>query len=169
MAEASLVAILAVCSYTDWKERKIYNWATLGGTCLALIYNLYYFGAQGIKVSLIGWMVGTGILIIPYLFGGIGAGDVKLLGTVGAYLGAGAVFQSFLVAALLGGIYATTILTRQRKFFSTIKKIAVGLTLVFSGAYQFGSLSIQENTAAVTIPYGVVIAAGTLLVIILGG
>ncbi len=57
-----------------------------------------------------GMALGIGIFILPYLVGGMGAGDVKLMGAVGAVLGPGGVFMAFLATALAGGILALLVM-----------------------------------------------------------
>jgi len=50
--------------------------------------------------------LGMGLFIILYLMGGMGAGDVKLIGAVGSMLGPYMVLTAVLCTALIGGICA---------------------------------------------------------------
>ena len=72
----------------------------------ALILYSFAAGIDGFFFSLKGIAVGIGVLLIPYLLGGMGAGDAKLMGAVGGFLGAKGVFGAFLLTAAIGGIYA---------------------------------------------------------------
>jgi len=125
-AKVLLAGILITCCITDIVARKIYNWASLGGALVGLTLNCYYFGLHGLALAVLGWFTGISILIIPYSLGGIGAGDAKLLGTVGAFLGAGFAWNSFLLAAILGGIYSAAVLLYQRKLLITLKSAFIG-------------------------------------------
>ncbi len=53
-----------------------------------------------------GLFLGVAFLLPVYLIGGMGAGDVKLMGAVGSILGPQGVFIAFLYSAIAGGLYA---------------------------------------------------------------
>src|SRR3989338_3422107 len=84
----------------DLKARRVPNWLTLGTFILVLLYNLILFNWNGLLISLSGFFVGILLLLIPYLMGGMGAGDVKLLGTLGALTSYKSVISIFLYSAL---------------------------------------------------------------------
>ena len=63
-------------------------------------------GAQGALSSLSGLGLGIGLLLLPYLMGGMGAGDVKALGALGALIGPGPLLHVFVYMGLLGGAFA---------------------------------------------------------------
>ena len=58
-----------------------------------------------------GRLFGFGSLLIFYMLGGIGTGDVKLLAGVGAWLGMPLTFHVFLAASLAAGMYAVAVLS----------------------------------------------------------
>ena len=86
----------------DLKARRVPNWLTLGTFILVLLYNLILFNWNGLLISLSGFFVGILLLLIPYLMGGMGAGDVKLLGTLGALTSYKSVISIFLYSAICG-------------------------------------------------------------------
>ncbi len=96
--------VLVICFVTDIREQKIYNKVVLPSILIVLILNILYYGFEGMKLSFFGFLAGLGILIIPYLFGGMGAGDVKLLAFVGAAKGVAFVINSAIYMAIVGGI-----------------------------------------------------------------
>ena len=53
-----------------------------------------------------GWAVGIAIFFVPFALGGLGAGDVKLLGAIGAWLGPMNALWVGLYAGAAGGILA---------------------------------------------------------------
>src|SRR5690606_21318341 len=88
------------------RTRRIPNVLTLGGALAASLYFLATDGPAALLTSASGWAVGI-ILFMPlYLLRGLGAGDVKLLGTAGAWLGPSAVVSVALYAVLAGGLLA---------------------------------------------------------------
>ena len=105
--------------------------------------------------------MGIAILIVPYLMGGMGAGDAKLMGTVGAVVGAKGVFVSFLFTAIVGGIYALIVLLRNRQYskgFIT-RNTTTAKTFLFTG--QFIPISDNAEKKKPKLCYGVAIALGT--------
>jgi len=169
LAKILLITILLICCYTDLRTRKLYNWATLGGALLGFITNYYYLGTRGLSIAFIGWVTGIIVLIIPYSMGGIGAGDVKLLGAIGAFLGPYRAVQSFLIAAILGGIYAAAILSKQKKLLAITKGSIMELSIFVMSGFQINTfVGEKDGTAAATIPYGLLLSIGALVVFLLG-
>ena len=68
-------------------------------------------GGGGRKIGGLG--VGLACLMFFYIKGGMGAGDVKLLGAIGAILGPSQVVLAFAFAAMLGGLYSLALLFNQ--------------------------------------------------------
>ena len=105
----SLLAVLLISSVTDLAWHRIPNTLLLPALVLALILHTSGDGLDGMLSAAAGFLVGLMFLMPLYAMGGMGAGDVKLLGVVGAFLGpsgacvAGAV--ALIAGALLGVIY----------------------------------------------------------------
>lgn len=116
MATNTLLILTAVITiWTDSRRRKIYNIILGPIFLLALFYNAYTGGWQGLLLSLTGTLVGFLLLLLPYRFGGVGGGDVKLLAVFGALLGARFVLTAFLYGAILGGLLAGYKMLRKEK------------------------------------------------------
>ena len=101
-----LLVLLAVAGAIDVRTRRIPNWLTL----LIVVTGVANAAAHGVPTtlpqSLLGLLVGFGILIVPYVLGAMGGGDVKMLAGVGAWLGPWAAFQVYCVAAIVGLLIA---------------------------------------------------------------
>lgn len=84
----SLVFIFTlVAAITDLRTRKIPNWLTVPACVAGIAFHLVTGGLSGLGVALGGFAVGFGLLLVLWLIGGGGAGDVKLMGALGAWLG----------------------------------------------------------------------------------
>jgi prepilin peptidase CpaA len=96
-------AFLFLCCATDTFLGEIPNSLNLTLILSALLYHGLNGGAGAIGTSLLGLLLGGALLMIPYLLGGTGGGDVKALAALGALLGPAAIFQMFLYTGLIGG------------------------------------------------------------------
>lgn len=113
----ALLLILLVAAIIDWRTFKIPNLVTIPAAVGALTYYTGMHGFSGLLFSLAGLGIGLLLLLIPYLMGGLGGGDVKLMGVVGAFLGAKAVIIAFLFSAIIGGLYALSLIVIHRDCF----------------------------------------------------
>jgi Flp pilus assembly protein protease CpaA len=164
MIDLFLLLILLICVITDVKSRKIYNKVIYPALLIGFIYHFVSGGWEGLSHSFIGFLIGLGLLLIPYMMGGMGAGDVKLLALVGALKGGSFVFESFLYMALVGGIIALGIILFRS---GVLKSLIYFLSSLKSGVRNTAILSKGSLTA--TYPYGVAIAAGTVICLLAEG
>lgn len=112
-----LNSVMVISAVTDLRYQKIPNMVTLPAALAALAYHTMVNGLDGFLFSGAGLAVGISLLIFPYLMGGMGAGDVKLMGVVGSFIGPKQVFYAFLIIAIIGGIYALLLMVFQRPSF----------------------------------------------------
>jgi prepilin peptidase CpaA len=158
-----LLIVLAICSVTDLTQRRIPNLLT-GPTMLAalLAYGLLG-GMEGLLFSLRGLAFGLAVFLAPYLLGGMGAGDVKLMGGVGAVLGPAHTFIAILFIAIAGGCMALGMMLYRGTLRQTLSKIC--MSLLFLGAHQDASLLRVDKNARPQdgIPYALAITSGVCL------
>ena len=103
-----LTVLVLVAAYTDSQYWRIPNWLTYTGTLWALAINSgqslvgnetsrQMLGAVGIGQSLLGFAALFFGLLIVCSFSGGGAGDVKMGGAIGSFLGLKNGFEAFLI------------------------------------------------------------------------
>lgn len=162
---ATLSIMLAVCMYTDYRYRRIPNDITFPSMLLALGYHSFTSGTAGFVSSGAGLLLGIALLIIPFLLGGMGAGDAKLMGAIGAFTGPIGILYVFIYTAIAGGLYAFLLLLFNRKFrTSFIAKHAPTLQLfVLTRKWIPDENPFVENSPKLC--YGLAIAAGAYLYI----
>lgn len=97
---------LVIAAVTDVRLGRIPNWLTFSLAGFGMTVHTILEGWAGFLFSVEGLGLGIGCLLFFYIMGGMGAGDVKFLGSIGAVIGSPAVLQVFLLTALLGGLYA---------------------------------------------------------------
>jgi prepilin peptidase CpaA len=121
--------MLCAASFTDWRQRKIPNKLLLPSFITALLINFFQSGQTGLLSSLSGAVIGFVLLLVPYLLGGMGAGDVKLLMVIGSFGGAKLVIYSFLFGAIAGGIISAYILIYNAVRHKNIVSLPYGIPL----------------------------------------
>ncbi|MBT2639965.1 prepilin peptidase [Bacillus sp. ISL-39] len=159
-----LITLIVICVITDLRERKIYNKVLFPFLLAGLALNTATDGIQGLTFALAGTAVGFSILLIPYLLGGMGAGDVKLLAVVGSLKGAVFVLTAAVYMALAGGILALLILFFRKGAINRLKQIGMFLGGLRSGMKVPHGL--DKEALNTTYPYGVAIAIGALAAIV---
>ena len=97
---------LVTAAITDIRYARIPNWLTVSLAGFGLVVNGWLYGWTGFFWSVQGLGLGIGCLLFFYIKGGMGAGDVKLLGAIGAVIGPVHIFPAFLAAVILGGVYS---------------------------------------------------------------
>lgn len=165
-ADILLVVIMAVCVFTDLRSRKIYNVVIFPALVWAIGVHALTGGWSGLAYSLLGFAVGLCVLLIPYLMGGMGAGDVKLLALVGALEGYVFVLEASVYMALIGGLMAIGIILFKKGFRERMRRIGLMLLCI-----RFRMLPKLEGGYWTTgaYPYGVAIAGGSLAALALKG
>ncbi|HEX8202285.1 MAG TPA: A24 family peptidase [Isosphaeraceae bacterium] len=103
MTVVTVVALIA--AITDIRSFRVSNFLTLPLLVSGLVYQAG-FGPLGLVESLMGALSSFALFLAFYLLGGMGAGDVKLMAGVGAWLGMPKTFQVILASSILAGVYA---------------------------------------------------------------
>ena len=134
---------------------------------IGILYHSYNSGFYGFRFSMLGTITGIGLLIGPYFFGKMGAGDAKLLGAVGSFIGFKSVFISFLFTAVAGGIYALLIIVLNKSKYNGFLTNFYYSALNFFVTRKLVSFEDQEDIRQrPKLCYGLAIAAGTGIFII---
>jgi prepilin peptidase CpaA len=160
--DSFLLLVLLTAVIYDLRYQKIPNWLTLSTFILGVVYHIYLQGVSGLLFSIEGASAGIALLIVPYLMGGMGAGDAKLMGAVGAMLGPKGIFVAFLLTALIGGVYAVGVLT----FYGSVSQMLgrYGLLLkTFFLTRKIIYIPPSEQEKKPRLRYGVAIALGTIM------
>lgn len=105
------VGVVAIAVATDLKTRRIPNVLTFGAALAAFAAHGYLAGWSGLGSSLAGWAIGAAFFFPFFALCGMGAGDVKLLAAVGAWLGPAATVWVALFSGVAGGAMALVVAT----------------------------------------------------------
>jgi prepilin peptidase CpaA len=115
-----LLLVAVTCAVTDLWKGKIYNAITYPAMALGVVLGVVQHGVPGIFFALGGFAVGFFPAFVLFALGGMGGGDVKLLGAIGAIAGAVAATETLILAFLVGGLFALGKLAWHGQLFATL-------------------------------------------------
>ncbi|HYU47148.1 MAG TPA: A24 family peptidase [Terriglobales bacterium] len=155
--------LVAVCAGVfDWRYRRIPNWLTVSGLVAGVGVNTILSGWQGMEASVLGALLGLGLLLPFVLLRSLGAGDWKLAGALGACLGLRQLISVLVGTILLAGIMALAVVIWTGRWKQTLRNIAHLLAALFSLRMPALEVSL-ENPQSTKIPFGVAMAATVVL------
>jgi prepilin peptidase CpaA len=157
-----LLSVLITAVIYDLRFQKIPNWLTFSTFILALAYHTISYGIFGLIFSVEGCIIGILLLIVPYLMGGMGAGDAKLMGAVGALLGPKGIVIAFILTAVVGGFYAVAVLAYNGNLKATCRRYLFSIK-AFIMTRKIICMPPSEQERNPRLKYGVAIALGTML------
>ena len=138
-----LLTLVRTSGFFDLKERKIPNKITFTGILIGILFNIITGGWMGFMQSILGMFVGLAIFFLPFVMGGMGAGDVKLMGAIGALMGWRFSLVTALYSALVGGVMVLIYLIYTGKLKDTLKKMI--LALISQLFHIFEPNGLQQN------------------------
>ena len=168
-----LFALLAAAVAHDVRARRIPNAIVFPGALAAIALHALLPGGQGlfgvpmgglgVLSALGGWSLGLAILMPMYALRLMGAGDVKLLAMVGAFVGAGQILAVAIATLLAGGVLAVCWALWQgslRRLLGNALQMVLhsGLSGLAGGAVQVEA----PAAASGRLPYAVAIATATV-------
>jgi prepilin peptidase CpaA len=158
---------LIVAAVIDGYQLKVPNWITFPMIASGWVWSTAfspYAGWEGLFLSLVGTAVGLAVLLPPYAVGGMGAGDVKLMAGVGAWMWGTATLYAFAVSALVGGVIAVGMVLSQgawakhkNQFWSILNEIAT-----VKDPEKLAEIAAERKPRMFLLPYGIPIAIGSI-------
>jgi prepilin peptidase CpaA len=163
------VLFLAACCVVDVRRREIPNRLSMTAALVGIAANWWLGGAVGAIGGLLGLTIAVVVLVPPFALGGIGGGDVKMMGAVGALIGPRLVLSALVLGMIAGGVLAILEVARRGVLGTTLRRLG-GMV---RGAFADRSLTplrvSHGASGAVTLPYSVPLALGTLASLSLPG
>jgi prepilin peptidase CpaA len=157
-----LSALLAAAAgYTDWRSRRIPNWLTVPGLVVGIGLNSLSEGWAGCRASLLGAGLGLALLLPFVLIKSLGAGDWKLAGALGAFLGPQRLIDVLLVAVLVAGLMAAVLIVWKKRVRQTLRNLWRILAALLSLHLPDSELSL-DNPEALKVPFGVALAIAVI-------
>lgn len=157
--------VLVVAAVIDGKILKVPNWLTFPFILCGWLHGTIHGGFSGLGFSLLGTAVGMALLLVLRAVGGMGAGDVKLLGGVGAWLGAATTWWAFLATAIVGGVMALVMIATSGKWdhHLAMAKQILNEWITIRDPEKLAAIARERKPTMRLLPYGIPMAIGSIL------
>lgn len=162
---------LIVAAVIDGIQLKVPNWLTYPLIISGWIFSMFAYGLagdpwhHGLGWSLFGTFVGLILLLPAYAIGGMGAGDVKLLMGVGAWVHGEVTFYAFCVSAIVGAVLAILMVVLRGvwgKHYAQFWMI-LGEIMTIRNPESLATIAAERKSSMMLLPYGIPIAIGTIM------
>lgn len=166
-----VTAFVIVAAYIDGKELRVPNKITYPMIIAGWIYSMIAYGVAGegwmtgLGWSLAGTAVGLATLLPAYAIGGMGAGDVKMMAGIGAWVYCATTFYAFCVSAVVGAILAVGMIMfsghgrkHWNQFFFIMNEI-----MTVRNPETLSTIAAERKSSMRLLPYGIPIAIGTII------
>lgn len=162
---------LILAAVIDGFELKVPNWVTFPLIISGWAYSCFAAGSmemtwyQGLGWSLLGTAVGLGLLLPAYAIGGMGAGDVKLLAGVGAWMHSTHTAYAFALSAVFGALLAVGMVLYQRAWGKHSSQFWFILNEIMSvkDPNKLSEIAAERKSKMLLLPYGIPIAIGSIV------
>jgi prepilin peptidase CpaA len=166
---APLILLLIVAAVIDARERRIPNWLTFGLLLAGLVRAIVWGHGGSLEHALLGMLVGGSIPLALFAISALGAGDVKLLAAVGAWIGPGPVLAVFCVEAVLGMAIVLVQAAIQGRLFALFRNSAI-IAASFACVSELGlDHAVQTGKSCRSVnrplPYAVPLLAAVVVVL----
>ena len=160
---ALVAGFITAAAVTDYRTRKIPNWLTVPTAILGLAYHSFAPGGFGPWMALAGFAIGFCLLLLPWLLGGGGMGDVKMLAALGTWLGPLFILVVFAFGASFAGMMAMSLM------FGSVITNGIGRTRskYLAVAANGGTVHTDGKAKKVkrVLPFAIPVAVGTYVVL----
>jgi prepilin peptidase CpaA len=159
---AFTVALTLCAGWLDGWTHRIPNWLTVTGFVAGVALNSAVTGLKGTATALEGAGIGLLILVPVVYLRALGAGDLKLVAAVGAFVGPTLLWLVLLASVLVAGAMAIILMIRAQRVQETLRNLGCLIMSFFMfGIRSYPDISL-DNPRLLKLPFGVAVAVGTL-------
>jgi prepilin peptidase CpaA len=159
---AVVIAVAAAglaSSVIDLRTRRVPNALTLGVASTGVAFAALDWTAVSVPAAIGGCALGIALMLPGHLFGGTGAGDVKLLGALGTLLGPGGTLTAFLYTAIAGGAMGLIVAARRNELRASMARTAALVRTAGRNAAEIDSQTTNRFAYAPAVAVGTLVAA----------
>ena len=163
--------VLIVAAVIDGIQLKVPNWLTFPMIISGWVFSAMAYGMAGegwyvgLGWSFAGTAIGLALLLPAYAIGGMGAGDVKLMAGVGAWVHCWITFYAFCLSAIVGAIIAIVMVWRAGgvKKHSNQFMYIVNEIMSVRNPDTLSTIAAERKSRMMLLPYGIPICIGTII------
>ena len=156
--------ILVEAAVIDGLKLRVPNWLTFHLIIGGLAFTTWQYGAPGFGWALTGAALGLALLLPLYAIGGMGAGDVKLLAGIGAWVGPAVTFWAFATSVVVGAAMALVMVAWSGDYIRhwvQLQAITREILTVRSPT-KLAETAAARKPTMMLLPYGIPLAAGSI-------
>lgn len=156
--------VLIVAAWIDGKQLRVPNWLTYSMVFSGIAYNCYTAGWSGLGLAMLGLAVGLATLMPLYAVGGMGAGDVKLMAGIGAWLGWEVTLYAFVWTVVVGAVMSICMVLYKRAFAKHYANFLMIFTewMTIKDPRELSKIAAERKPTMYLLPYGIPICIGTI-------
>ena len=163
----TLAIVLLVALGHDLTKRRIPNWLISSALVAAFFLNVLSTGTTDVPFGfmvplgklLLGLLTGFVAMLPMYMLRAMGAGDVKLMATVGAFLGPAPTLGALLLVFMAGGVLSLA----MALYSGTFRLVVDNLRRMVINALPNSSCRERSVQTTGRVPYALAIAIGTAI------
>lgn len=163
--------VVLIAAVIDFRQFRVPNKLTFPLCLSGLVFHAVIGGFSGLQNSAAGIAVGFAVLLVFYITGIMGAGDVKLLAAVGAWIGGANTLYVFCIAGIAAGIHSLVALAWQRRLHVVptvfqvclVQVMTLGRHVSRSEAGSLAEATARDDRRRYVMPFAVMIAIGVVL------
>lgn len=156
--------VLVEAAVIDGLKLRVPNWLTFHLILGGVGFSAWYGGVPALLASLEGLGLGLALLLPLWMIGGMGAGDVKLLAGVGAWVGPAAVLGAFVTSAVVGGVMALAMVAWSGEYahhWAMFQTIGHEILTVRDPS-KLSETAAARKPDMMLLPYGIPLAIGSI-------
>jgi prepilin peptidase CpaA len=160
-----VTGVLIVAAVIDGMILKVPNWLTFPFILSGWWYGFEVAGWSGLGYSVLGTLVGFALLLVLRAVGGMGMGDVKLLGGIGAWVGTTNVLYAYVATVIVGAIMALVMMAtsgRWQDHLRMMKQIMLEW-ITIRNPDRLAAIARERKPQMKLLPYGIPMAIGSIL------
>lgn len=164
-------AVLIWAAWIDGRQLRVPNWMTYPLMLSGLIYGGWSGGWTGLEHSALGLVVGLLCLLPLYSVGGMGAGDVKLMAGMGAWVGAATTWYAFCVSVVVGAVMAVIMAWYRGKLMHHVTNFLMIAHewWTIRDPRQLSAIAAERKPSMLLLPYGIPICIGSIAYFVYAG
>ena len=157
-------AVLIWAAWIDGRQLRVPNWMTYPLVFSGLIYGACTGGWEGLGHRAVGMCVGLLCLLPLYAVGGMGAGDVKLMAGIGAWVGATTTWHAFCVSVVVGAVMAVAMAWRRGKLGHHFTNFMIiwNEWMSVRDPRKLSAIAAERKPSMLLLPYGIPICIGSI-------